>query len=520
MRACLLPLLIAMTALAACGQNAPFRTSVEACAHSDVSATAAPCRDHSLLRFRGADTPGDSYVLGIVELDDQGQLHDRKQLDAVLREIEGHENPLVEVFVHGWKHNASAGDRNLEEFRRLLVRAAAQERRITGGYASMTSDAVPALERGDQRAFEQELEQLGRPRSNLPSEEQLDIWKQVRKRPEFQAMVAAQRPRAVVGVYIGWRGGSLAVPGLENATFWGRKNASDKVGEGAVTEILLRLDLLTRFKSEQLRRKMFDFTEALNAPQDGRIPDLTPQGLPSQLIVIGHSMGASIVHTAVSQILMERYLQSCYEPLVPNEAGCTVRGFGDLVLMINPAFEAIRFEAMSSLLAHDASTRFSARQTPVFAILTSEADSATRIAFPLGRSVSTVLEKERSDQDQSAKNKTAIGHYAAYRTHTLAALDPVKNADCDGGAGKGSFRDLPRFISALTGRDAAALDAEMPGIGVRLSRVKGVAPYDPYLFVYVDEYLVPSHNEIYDCRFLRFLDALITLKIFVDWGAR
>lgn len=60
--------------------------------------------------------------LFIVEVNDQGEFHDRYQLDKALHFAEEVAPRVhVVVFVHGWLHNASPLDANLVEFKRFLV---------------------------------------------------------------------------------------------------------------------------------------------------------------------------------------------------------------------------------------------------------------------------------------------------------------------------------------------------------------------------------------------------------------
>jgi len=72
-----------------------------------------------------------------------------------------------------------------------------------------------------------------------------------------------------------------------------------------------------------------------------------------------------------------------------------------------------------------------ASQLPVMAILTSEAEYATRYAFPAGRFFSTLLEKDREitrknavthqDEtiDEGRANTQPVGHFEPYRTNAL-----------------------------------------------------------------------------------------------------
>src|SRR4051812_8401925 len=71
-----------------------------------------------------------NYSLGFVELDDQGWLWNRKQIDAISQQFAEElktKGLLMVTFVHGWKHNASASDENVKMFRGLLKQLALVE---------------------------------------------------------------------------------------------------------------------------------------------------------------------------------------------------------------------------------------------------------------------------------------------------------------------------------------------------------------------------------------------------------
>ena len=92
-------------------------------------------------------------------------------------------------------------------------------------------------------------------------------------------------PRRIIGIYVGWRGLSVTPPGLKEVSFWTRKNTAHRVGRGQILELLTSL--------EELR-------DRLNAAGDGN----------SKLISIGHSFGAAVTYSAVSNLFLERLTRS------------------------------------------------------------------------------------------------------------------------------------------------------------------------------------------------------------------
>ena len=161
--------------LAGCVRNAPFRTAgpckTPGCSNPSIEVNAVEGK------------PGAEYLLGVVEFDDQGIVLDRRQMEALferlIAESRGQDLCMV-VYVHGWKHNASPDDPDVQSFRKLLA-------------------GLAVAEQG--------------------------------RRPH----------RRVFGVYAGWRGQVLDAGDLAaNLTFWDRKAAAGRVAQGSIRELLGR----------------------------------------------------------------------------------------------------------------------------------------------------------------------------------------------------------------------------------------------------------------------------------------
>lgn len=137
------------------------------------------------------------YELSIVEFDDQGRCHDRRQMDAIAAWLDAssERDAIIVTFVHGWKHDARSNDDNLANFKRILEQTVGQEAE------AHVSDGG--------------------------------------------------RPRPVLGVFVGWRGMSLYDRfGIsDNLTFWDRQDAGRRVAVGSVRE------LFGRFRHYRNRRK-------------------------------------------------------------------------------------------------------------------------------------------------------------------------------------------------------------------------------------------------------------------------
>jgi len=426
---------LAALALSGCVAHQQYRTVYERCElTSDVGD--APCDQHAMqVRMDGARQ---RYLLGFIEFDDQGQLWDRGQMNAVLDAIQmesAGKELLIVVFAHGWKHSAAPDDGNINTFRKALANLSAADAAVRG--------------------------------SNAAS------------------------PRQVVGVYLGWRGGSVSVPVVKELSFWERKNTAHKVGHGSVTEVLSRLELIKETRN------------TIEQDKDTR------------LVVVGHSFGGAVVYAAVGQLLGNRFVHTKGPPGEQSN----VAGYGDLVVLINPAFEAMLFSSLSDMSA-ERGTYFDT-QLPVTAVLTSEDDKATKYAFPLGRWFSTIFEKTHTMKrrnavtnqfesvDGDAANRTAVGHFASYRTHTLAPTDERKREDV-------AAAD-PSQVAATSANASTQWADDQPGSvipfgAVTLTRNATSAGRNPYIVAYVDQELIRDHNDIDDPRVIQFIEQLILIS--------
>jgi pimeloyl-ACP methyl ester carboxylesterase len=300
---------------------------------------------------------------------------------------------------------------------------------------------------------------------------------------KIQSSGIPRPPRKVIGVFIGWRGASITVPVIEDLTFWDRKSTAHKVGHGEVTEVLDRLDLIRQQRMTRDSRSR------------------------SRLIVVGHSFGGAVVFSALEQILESRFVSSAGTPEVPAAA----QGFGNLVVLLNPAFEAQLYAPLSDMTA--ARRNYVESQLPVLAILTSEADDATGVAFPIGRWFDTRFEKQRvitrtnpaTGQQESISQKSAdvqtVGHFAAYETHTLrgtAASSAASNAQLLGQAAKDWQTDAPGRVITFPGSV--------------LTRTANSVGRNPYLVVNVDRNLIASHSDIWRAGIRDFITNLILIS--------
>jgi hypothetical protein len=322
--------------------------------------------------------------LVVVEADDRGGFwmggQPERALDAV-RETVAKGPTAVVLFIHGWGHNASTRDQNQVCFTRTLDYLS--QRLNTG---------VPVVAVREAQARQQ-----------------------VTTRPDTTTF-------AVLGIYVGWRGRGLPeAPGPASVltrawTFWSRKATAERVGRGDLRSFIDALG------------GIYDSVQKARPPSE-------QERIPFNLVGVGHSFGGQVLYPAVASRL-EDELQRAVGPnswralrnqQVSTPPDAFVRGFGDLVVIVNAAMESGAYERMHRLSRQ---LQFHRAQTPVLAVFSAENDWANKRLFPIGRFLSTAFHPT-SEGDQRARERHALGRYAPQITHhlTLVRNEPISGRD-------------------------------------------------------------------------------------------
>jgi hypothetical protein len=304
-------------------------------------------------------------------------------------------------------------------------------------------------------------------------------------------------PRRIVGVYIGWPGLSADVQPFQDMSFYSRKNAGDRVGYyGGVTEVLSRLESLNDSINESL-----------------------PKGdIPSFYVVVGHSFGAQVVYDSLMQVVTQRvaerkvtkYLEApspaMRAALAPNlkqgrespPAGEPLQPFGDLVVLINPAFEGERYFNLKTFTEEFV---YPTDQRPVLAIFCSETDVDTRVYFPIGRYVSTFFDRYRDDSLGSLQHESnlhTIPWTDEFVTHQLVTLDEYVKS---GGTPPPTDAPWNETTRREPWNSGAAILYPTTGPG---------SPWTPFYVVKVDKVLIDGHTDIWREPFMDFLEKFIS----------
>ena len=378
----------------------------------------------------------------VLQIDDFGQFWDPEipvRALKSIKEVSKKKNTVVILFVHGWHHNAHIEDENAENY------------------------------------FFKSLEEIRKFHDDASS-------KQKRK------LIGENEELEVIGLYVGWRGRSLPFT-LNYTTFWGRKAAAERVGQGDLKEFLHRLNSI--YEETNSERQI-----------DSRYLGL---------VSIGHSFGGQVLFSAVRNTLEDNLIKFTSSISSNNikELAKPLPGFGDMVVLINPAIESFQYDRIHNL---NKRIKYSTEQTPLLLILSSESDFVRRKIFPIARKISAFF-RPLFRQDQKQLWTQALGEYEPHRTHMLKKVSENKssiNNSCI------NYLDYPSRIIDCD------LTNSFPDIrGIKMQPIKrNFKKFNPFLVVYVDDSIIIDHNKIFENNLRNFLNDYIAKsqvkRIFVD----
>jgi hypothetical protein len=265
----------------------------------------------------------------------------------------------------------------------------------------------------------------------------------------------------VVGVYLGWRGKLSPVPVLKELSFFNRKAAAQRIASN------------------------FDCYDAIAAISEASRKYHSGHG--QYTILLGHSFGGLIVERSVAHAInAEIHGHVDTDRSLP----------ADLIIVVNPASDSILARQMIAALY----SRRTESTRPFFVSITSTADDATGVAFPLGTNLaattkafnkvlapgpSKLMESERKFYTSTpGHNETLINHITVklpktISSHGVPALET----------------NLEHNLSA----DVFALDG-LNGM-LELWQIKRVGDVDvPYWDVKVDPSIIKNHGDLWNER--------------------
>ncbi|OGW34254.1 MAG: hypothetical protein A2X58_03810 [Nitrospirae bacterium GWC2_56_14] len=283
-------------------------------------------------------------------------------------------------------------------------------------------------------------------------------------------LAGKEKGRRLVGLYVGWRGESVTFPGLNYLTFWDRKNTAERVSQGSVRELFAKLDVFH------------------DRSGDGH----GSKGV--RMLTIGHSFGGLVTFEALSSEFLRdaaRYQDEGEKDLRRRP----LSRFGDLVIIVNPAFEGVRYEPIK--VAGQRLPPLAASQPPLAIIATSTADWATGMAFPVARFFNSLFESD--PKEERAANRKTVGHNDRYTTHRLSVCK-TDDAECWNACAENEFAHMAVF----------SLKGVQPGEylcnGLNLTTTKEWAPTgNPYWVVETTGDVIKDHYDMFNPYFISFV---------------
>jgi len=365
----------------------------------------------------------------VIEVDDFGRFWDRQATEATLQTIEKaslNKNTVVHVFIHGWHHNASESDRNFQDFQKTLVHL----------------------------------------------QDKLDDPEYARARELLNLKEGVH----VIGLYVGWRGRSL--PGwLNYLTFWGRKSAAERVGDGDLREFFVKLQ---------------------NIYMDRNTSRSTGKPTFMGLVTIGHSFGGQVLFKAVSDAFENDLITAVAkvkgEPDQTRPKPEIVSGLGDMMVLLNPSMEAFQYERIDRLATE---VSFNEDQAPVLLTVSAEDDSARKYWFPIARTLNVLFRPLFKNDEEKDLWTTALGEYEPQQTHTLQVSDRV-----------------PTISDSLYKKCAIAKEDLTQALVLGSAQLEPKPdrhrPYSPVVIAYTSNKLVQEHSGIFGETFSNFLIDYVT----------
>ena len=274
--------------------------------------------------------------------------------------------------------------------------------------------------------------------------------------------------KMITGIYLGWRGSSFNAGIFENFTFWDRKNTSEDVGEGAITEVLIEI--------EKIQKRTH-----------------------SSLVTIAHSLGSSVLITALKPLLTERFMAYKDDDSKP------LRGYGNIVVLYNSAIEALKLKNLMLMVKDYEKKRgnkkaFANQSYPIFVSISGKNDWATNYVFPFGRFFATVFETYET-YNERVLDRTTIGNNDEIQTHEIY-LGRGSSID------KLAINKKPSFTKYHNNK------IYFKDINLTIERVqKGFHNRNPYWFMHDNQgKIIIEHNKINNKELTILLDKILYKK--------
>jgi hypothetical protein len=347
------------------------------------------------------------HHLAFIEFGEQGSYQDPTQLQNAVDLIKRTPRPLVITYVHGWHHGANSPD--VGKFSEWLAKIS-------------------------------------------------------------QTQLIRDSGLHPIGVYLGWRGESTAIPVVRQFTFYSRKAAAERLASN------------------------FDCYDAIAAVSQAARESHGAGG--QYTVLIGHSFGGLVVERSVAHAInAEMHGHAAADRSLP----------ADLILMVNPASDSILTRQMIAALA----SRHTEDSRPFLVSLTSTADAATGTAFPVSTSLAATTKvfnevevPGTEDRESERRFYTATPGHNEFLINHKTVRDKTIPAT--------GVKAIPTNLSHnLTG---GVFATDGPNETLELWQIKRTGNVDvPYWDVKVDPSIIKNHGDIWNPKAQAMMAAIFRM---------
>jgi pimeloyl-ACP methyl ester carboxylesterase len=311
---------------------------------------------------------------------------------------------------------------------------------------------------------------------------------------EFLSGVSASLARAnpdsappLVGIFLSWRGKSAYQP-FEVFSFYSRRRAARRIAGTSATVVLT--EIASKVDEYPLTRS----------------------------VLVGHSFGGLIVERLLQNLIVNRVLRT--------REGAVAFPI-DLVTLINPASPSMQAKLVVDFLARDQVRVMAVHEDgrvverPLIVSMTSEADSATGKAFPLGASLAGMTGRFRSygpehcggiDSQREFYRRTT-GHNTALHSHIMTA-EPLET-EPDPTSAEADDDPLDAHIDF----DRESISFDSSGYRFRIEKLPYAENDTPYWIMRVPKEFIPDHGTIFNDEGQKLLRALLYSAGALEIGA-
>ncbi len=180
-----------------------------------------------------------------------------------------------------------------------------------------------------------------------------------------------------------------------------------------------------------------------------------------------------------------------------------IEGFGDLVVLVNPAFEALLYDSFNRL--RQEITQYKREQHVILMTVGANNDRATGVTFPLGQFFGRFRERKQSWRQWLTILRSVTNH-RPYFTHGLELRDqqePVEDVDCGTPGVSCQPWDPENLVASQSSENWSSFVPELTRW--QLTEEQELPENCAFMVIQARQDIVKGHNGIFRPIFIEFL---------------